>query len=818
MTFKKSLWATLLVIGVVPIICIGLICTLITVDNVREKGEQVLLSAADTSGFCFENYWDAQKRGVYLLSNTKRIQECLKESAENTISDEVLQDSSNSLESWVESNPGYLNAFLINEKGIVISCFDGEHLGYDFSQQSFFTNTINSDDLYVSDVLKSSFNVNQDVIRICSRVEYKEYAGVVVFEVLLSFFDSVLEKNILGNTGISYIVDANNQIISYTDNVADISDIHNDILISLLQDYKADKIKKSDVLTYEYENQESIMSYYVIDDLEWIFVTTQLVSDIDEPVHIFLTTIFVVLVVAIVITVIACAFLTRFYMQPIRKLQTVFHEAAQENRYVPCEIVGKNEFSELADGYNIMIKKLNDNHNKLDDLYQEVSAQEEEIRQNYLLLGEEHQKIEQLALSDFLTGLYNRTSFEQQLRMYISEKLYFGLLFFDLDGFKEVNDLYGHIFGDLCLLEVAKRLTDPDLNLDVISRVGGDEFFIIKVAQRQELKELTEKINKIMKEPFHINEHSLHMTASIGIAVFPEDGADYVSIMKNADLALYHSKELGKCQTSFFAEEMVEKLKRQTDVLHVVQNAIDTEEVFAVYQAEVSVKDGSIVGFETLMRLVSKKLGFISPIEFIPITESSGDIISLGRWIMIKACLFAKKLLDAGKKINVISVNVSLVQLEDINFVQTVLDVLKNTELPPQYLQIEITESVLMANSDSNVEKLNQLRSYGITIALDDFGTGYSAMSYLFELPIDVLKIDKSFIDDITSNPNKQAICCSIIEMAHTLDMKVIAEGIELEDQRVMLEEMDCDMIQGYLYSRPVNENDAFNLFDKLNS
>lgn len=803
MTFRKSLLTTLILVGIIPMLFIGLISTSLTVKSLQKKGIDTLLSTAQANGSAFEGYWDSQIREAKLLSSDKRISTCLLKALDGTITDEEFNECNLALSGWVALSGSYLYAYLLDEDGYIISSSDVSMIGTYFGKIDTHPQAVQ--------VLEDN---GATIMRISHMAGSEAKNGILILESRLNFYDIVLNNISIGSSSASYIFSKDGHIICGSERHL-IMDEYEEIPINqMVADFNEGKIEKSGTDKFTYDSKNFFMSYYIIEQMDWIFITTQMASDINQPMNYIWIAIVIIFIAALIAIIVICGILVNKFMSPINVLLEVFHKATMEKRYIACEIPGNNEFTALASGYNAMIRKLNENHEKLDELYQEIASQEEELRQNYLLLGEEHQKIEQLALSDFVTGLDNRQSFEQKLRIMLDEYPSLGFISLDLDGFKAINDIYGHLFGDSCLIETAARLSTMDIELDVLARFGADEFYAVKVGTKEEVARAVEEMVKIIDKPFIIDDTYIHLTACAGVSVYPDDGIDLVDVMRNTDLALTQAKSKGRNQVVFFESDMQKNLERRQDVLRVVQNAVENNEIFAVYQPEISVKDGKIYGFETLMRMISRELGFLSPTEFIPITESSGDIIALGRWIMIKACLFAKRLIDEGNQFNVISVNVSLVQLNEPDFASAVLEILEATELPPNYLQIEITESVLMADSDKNVDKLNELRIHGITIALDDFGTGYSAMSYLFELPIDVLKIDKSFIDDISTDSNKQTVCRSIIDMAHALKMKVVAEGIELDEQRIMLEEMGCDMIQGYLYSRPVNENDAVKLFE----
>ncbi len=420
-----------------------------------------------------------------------------------------------------------------------------------------------------------------------------------------------------------------------------------------------------------------------------------------------------------------------------------------------------------------------------------------------------------MALHDSLTGLSSRYALFEKIDDITNSNDFGGLMIIDIDDFKNVNDIYGHTFGDQCLIEMANKIKKSNIEYEIAVRMGGDEFVIVIKGNKQKIEKAIKKIENAIQTPFNIEGKSLTLTTSIGIVMFPKYGNTLDELLKNADLALYEAKKLGKERSCFYDISMSKKVIRQEQVLQILRNLNESEEAYLVYQPIVDNKHNQILGFESLLRINNDILGPIYPDEFIPIAESSRLIIPIGYWILEQACLFACKLIEENKKFNYVSVNVSAIQLEEEFFVDRVFEILKKTGLSPHYLQLEITESVFIAHDDSNIEILQVLYDSGINIALDDFGTGYSSMKYLVQLPINKLKIDKTFIDHITEDEKSRNITKMIIDMAHVLKLDVIAEGVEIFEQQVLLQEMNCDATQGYLFSKPVPENELKILIDQ---
>ncbi|WP_069998119.1 bifunctional diguanylate cyclase/phosphodiesterase [Cellulosilyticum sp. I15G10I2] len=424
-------------------------------------------------------------------------------------------------------------------------------------------------------------------------------------------------------------------------------------------------------------------------------------------------------------------------------------------------------------------------------------------------------EIKHMAYHDTLTSLPNRILFmkklEKELERSKKEGLIGAIMLIDLDNFKNVNDTLGHDHGDKLLECIAEKLKVTVKGNNTVCRFGGDEFLVLypQADSENQIRDFAKRILSIFENPLIINDKLTYMTASLGISVYPKDGEHTSHLLKNADVAMYTAKFLGKNTFLFFNQEMQEGLERKIKIEAILRQALIEDGFEIYYQPQIDVKGHKITGFEALLRLNSKEMGFISPGEFIPIAEESGLIKELGLWCLKHACLKNKEWRDKGYQFDSISVNISNVQFEQHNFVELIMEVLEQTQLKPEFLEIEITESVLMKSLEKNIEILEKLKAIGIKIALDDFGTGYSSFNYLRQLPINTLKMDKSFIDGICLNLKEQAIVHGIIQLAHQMALEVIAEGVENESQLKLLKLKDCDKVQGYFFSKPLPAREA---------
>jgi diguanylate cyclase (GGDEF)-like protein/PAS domain S-box-containing protein len=420
------------------------------------------------------------------------------------------------------------------------------------------------------------------------------------------------------------------------------------------------------------------------------------------------------------------------------------------------------------------------------------------------------EQVQFLAFYDALTALPNRTLLQDRLTKALADarrqKYKIALLFLDLDRFKDINDLLGHSVGDLFLQEVAERLKRFAREQDTVARLGGDEFLIMltHIKDVSDAAVAAERLMDAMTAGFVVQGHSLNVSCSIGISIFPEHGADCEMLIKHADAAMYSAKADGRNNFRFFTADMNAQAVERLTLENSLRSALAKEQLFLMYQPQMDIATGRITGLEALLRWQHPELGLVPPDRFIRIAENSGLIVPIGEWVLRTACSQARKLQDEGLPVVTIAVNVSAVQFRQESFGEVIRKVLRETGLSPQHLELELTESLLLANADVTFSVLRELKNMGVTLAIDDFGTGYSSFSYLKQFQIGKLKIDRSFITNVAANPDDAAITAAIISMAKSLHLKVIAEGVEDEAQMAFLRAHQCDEIQGYYFSKPL--------------
>ena len=419
-------------------------------------------------------------------------------------------------------------------------------------------------------------------------------------------------------------------------------------------------------------------------------------------------------------------------------------------------------------------------------------------------------ELDHLAHHDVLTDLPNRIllqdRFGQAIELARRQGRQLAVMFMDLDQFKHINDSLGHAVGDQLLQSVAQRLVDCVRHSDTVSRQGGDEFVLLLpyIEHAEDAALSAQKMLTALALPHCIDRHDLHIGASIGISIYPDDGQDAETLIKCADSAMYHAKESGRNNYKFFEQSMNVRAVERQSIEGGLRRALERQEFVLHYQPKINLQSGMIVGVEALVRWQHPERGFLSPVQFVPIAEDCGLILPIGRWVLREACRQARAWRQAGFPPVVMAVNTSALEFRAKDFLENIRATLEETGLEPRYLELELTESVLMRDAESANSVLRALAVLGVKLAIDDFGTGYSSLSYLRQFPIDTLKIDQSFVNQVTSNLDDAAIVSAVISMAKSLKLRVIAEGVETPEQHAFLLAQHCDEGQGYHFGRPM--------------
>jgi diguanylate cyclase (GGDEF)-like protein len=419
-------------------------------------------------------------------------------------------------------------------------------------------------------------------------------------------------------------------------------------------------------------------------------------------------------------------------------------------------------------------------------------------------------QLDHLAHHDVLTDLPNRILLQDRLGQAIGlacrQGRQLAVMFMDMDRFKHINDSLGHAVGDQLLQSVAQRMVSCVRHSDTISRQGGDEFVLLlpHIEHADDAALSAQKILAALAPPHHIDQHDLHISVSIGISIYPDDGQDAETLIKSADTAMYHAKENGRSNYTFFEQSMNARAVQRQFIESGLRRALERQEFVLHYQPKINLQSGAMVGVEALIRWLHPLRGLLPPAQFVPIAEDCGLILPIGRWVLREACRQARAWQDAGLPPITIAVNTSALEFQARDFFENIRATLEVSRLQPRYLELELTESVLMRDAESTDSMLRALADFGVKLAVDDFGTGYSSLSYLRQFPINTLKIDQTFINQMTSNPDDATIVTAMIGMGKNLKQRVLAEGIESPEQYAFLLAQHCDEGQGYYFSRPV--------------
>jgi len=432
---------------------------------------------------------------------------------------------------------------------------------------------------------------------------------------------------------------------------------------------------------------------------------------------------------------------------------------------------------------------------------------------------ERTEELQHQATHDSLTGLPNRVLLEDRIKQAVIEcersKKFFAVVFFDLDRFKLINDSLNHAAGDELLRVISKRLQANIRGSNTLARIGGDEFVLVirDLDKPEQAASIAASLLSIISQPLSIAEHTITVTSSIGICVYPKDGLKMDELVRNADIAMYRAKELGGNQFHFYTAEMNEESMKTLELEAELRMAISNNEFFLCYQPQVDLKTNTLAAVETLIRWDHPKKGVLLPIDFIPLAEETGLIVPIGDWLLRKACAQNKAWQDSGLTPIRIAVNITTQQLRHFNFVQTLKNILQETKLDPKYLELELTENTIVNNA-SATKVISALKEMGIRIAVDDFGTGYSSLNYLRNIPLDRLKIDRSFVQNILFNHGDEVVIQAIIAMARGLNLEVLAEGVETQKQLDFLKSNKCNEIQGFYFSQPLSAKELIDLLE----
>lgn len=954
MSIKKRLPLMLIAIVSVPLLILSYVIYSYTSKSITDTSKKNIEQVTSIEGNALNTFVNSQIREVQLSARRESFVELLLD-AKNAKDIKKLTYDPNALkvdrllDTRVQELENVQHSFISDLNGNIIADSNSSGIMMNIKDRQYFQKAVTGE-ITVSDEMKSKIGKVKIVVVASPIIDDNgNVIGTYSNAIEIKAFDEFLSNIKIGKTGYAYLVDYNGIIISHPvkdklGKAVDSSAIKR-VINSNFSSNKFDTI----VDTYTYEEEQKYVGCTVLPKLKWILAVTQNIDEINAPARLELYIIIGTTVLILIVAVMYSMIVSKSITDPITKLTDTMNKAENGDLDVQCNYESDDEFGQLSNQFNKMIKKLSGSYEELSSVYEELAATEEELRSQYeellenqkaLKLSDErfnqaldgindavwewdveknaffasdkwesitgyssknidirellqysnseyylskiingidvdtdekkgyyrdelqittrdggkkwilsrgrliqddncmlvkivgsisdytavkkaNDKIKELAYFDSLTGIQNRNTFLTQLDQIINEYVKnnkFGAIFFiDLDDFKKVNDSLGHDIGDKLLKCISKKINCILDDTDTLCRFGGDEFLLLKrdVKNKESAVKLAELLLNVFENDFILDGKQVFITCSVGISIFPSDGNNKNVILKNADTAMYKAKEKGKNRYEFYDEEMSKQLMRNMKIEKAMRNAIAKKEFYLNYQPQVNIKTGDIVGVESLIRLKNDELGFVSPSEFIPISEENGLIIPIGDWVMETACIKNKEWISKGYGEICIAINISSVQIHQSNFLDKIKNLVEKLAIPPKLIELEITESVLMQDIDESVKILKKLKEIGIRTSLDDFGTGYSSLNYLRMIPIDILKIDKSFVDDICYNRKQGAIVDGIIEMAHKLGMQVVAEGIETAEQLKVLKQKNCDIVQGYIFSKPLLDDDIEKLLQK---
>ncbi len=803
MSIKKSLRISILLAATVPLVLLTILAYTVSYFKYVELAKNTATNLASDYADGFETQLNGQIAEIEGLSHASSIQNLALESYNGVASGigsayygpamQLLSDTSG----YTNNNISY---YVYDINGYFIASSSDEAPA---DWEEYMDTPVSG--IIKTRILKSSnINQNHGSIDVVTPIIVKDkIIGLVRANISSAYFGDFIPTD-----GAGFVMTEDDTYLFSSAGFAGNSDLEHQAKQILASD------KTSGYLEKKHNSVKDIYGYSKIDQFGWLYLYLQDGTRYEKILATLPRTLIVTLIVISVLAFIISNLLAKRFTEPIITLKDTMTESSRGNLDLRSDIRTNNELGELSDMFNNMMDIISNNYKELSSSKLAIEEKQKELEENYI-------KIEQLAYHDGLTGLYNRVAFMKYSyeRFHDNDTIFLNhaILFIDLDNFKTVNDTLGHDYGDLLLQNVSNQLTASINETDILSRTGGDEFLIMTsdFESKEELATFAESLVEIVRQPFDLKGETASVSMSVGIAIFPQDGLTITELIKNADIAMYNAKNSGKNAYRFFDSSMEEDVTRKSEIAEVLSHVIENNEIYLEYQPQVNVRTGQITGYEALMRVKSDSYGPISPGEFIPIAEDTGIISQLGEWALIEACHFNRELVTGGYGRLNVSVNISATQFKNGKFLQQLSELPDITGIDLSLLEIEINANTLDENFEANVALLEEIKRLGCKIALDDFGTGYASFNYLTKVPMDTLKIDKSFIDGINKSEKNKYIADSIITLAHKMNINVVAEGVEDTTQLQVLQTQLCDTLQGYIFSEPLDSKHFIELLSK---
>lgn len=693
---------------------------------------------------------------------------------------------------------------------------------YDPRLRPWYLNTVDANEVMMSEPYTSKVT-SERVISFTKRLKLDNgQLGVIGIAVSIEALTDKIEKTNIDSDGYIIVLNKTNHIITSPHNPDWIFKSVEELNIPVL----TQSVQQSKMHEGSIEGEEKLVYAYVSSNSGYTEIAVLSPSIFNEKVNGVTMILIGVFVLTFVLLLYVSNYVANRFTEPIiimsdslRNIKEDFIDIAIDED-IKSYVEQRDEIGTIASAIHVLITNIQNSFELLLKKNEEISisnqmlaSSEEELISQLEEIAEKKQLIEYLAMHDSLTDIPNRRFFYDALNKYLLKHEYGAIILMDVDNFKRVNDMLGHKIGDDLLIAVARKLTGLMDDKCVLSRFGGDEFFIIRRFEtRDQVHLFLEHIKKNFEAPLIVGDHSLDIQFSIGTSFYPEDSTDVNQLIVNADLAMYHVKNRNKNDYAFYSNDLMDYAVEKTVIVNQIKEALAQDGFKMVYQPVVNCNTGEIESFEALLRF---KQHSVAPSKFIAIAEEEGLIISVGRQVVEMVVNQLNIWKTMGINIKPVSINFSAKQLYDHGFFQFVKAILDEYSIEPQYLKVEMTESVFFENKDVTLKLLHSLRRMGIKVLIDDFGTGYSSLGYLTLYPIDVVKLDKS-INERYSNHESSDVIHSIIKLVHSLKLEVVAEGIETKEQLVLLQAQECNYVQGYVFSRPVDANEVGIIIDQV--
>lgn len=783
MKIKLTLYRKIHIIIVIILIIVFVILQ-VTVSSFVEINTQndVELSAINTSVLLQQNldviFRDAFDSLLFIQKNyidTNRDEDIIREDLR--LLTEIKRYIKNA---FVSFNDG---TYILEPYAIIPTDFDPRNR--DYYKAAYESREVNWSAPYV-DIATAKLVITSSLY-----IQFRDIDGVIGADINLDEIPEILKLSDLGENGLMLLVKDNNQIISASESV----------YINKSLEYLDDELlNESRLISGKLKTDKGYYYLRRLNQGNMRLIAFLPIEDISNRVSDINRITLLVSIFAVAVAGILSYYFVKETMNPIILLKNTMKKSEDSETLILLDLRTNDEIDDLIQGYNTLALNVNTQNEELKSLSEELVFSEHALQKQY-------DKASELAYKDYLTGLPNRLKFEQQSKIHIVDKEPFALFYIDLDNFKYINDTYGHNYGDVVLKIISQRFTECCNGQYFASRLSGDEFGMLVLEPSEgEVVSVATKLLELASRPIYYRDLEFSITGSIGISVFPQDGNSFEDLLSNADIAMYEAKGNSKNQYLQFSHDLRDELIHRVTLERQLTQALAYNEIYLCYQPLIDFKTKQVKGFEALARWENKTFGLVPPDVFIPISEKNLFINMMGYFVLEEAIKFGATLKEKMNKYYEINVNVSLIQLHLEEFVPKVLRLLKEYNYPSEYLNIEITESVALESNEKIHKKLELLRRAGINLSLDDFGSGYSSLNHLLSMNLTHLKIDRLIIEEAVKDKTVYKLIQGIVEFAHAIDLKVVAEGIEDTYMESLMQKMTIDFAQGYLYSKPIKK------------